>query len=43
MNVAQMFYLFQLVASLHMKFGNIEVVGKLQIQKKKHLVKRQLH
>jgi len=43
MNIEPMFVIFQLVPCLHMKFANIEVVDKLQIQKKKHLVKRQLH
>jgi len=26
-----------------MKFGNVEAVGRIQIGKKKHLTKRQLH
>jgi len=28
---------------LHMKFGKVKVVGRLQIPKKKHLTKRHLH
>jgi len=43
MNITPMFLFFQLCASLHMKFSNIETVGRLQIQKKKHVKKRQLH
>jgi len=33
------FYFFQLVACVRKKFGNIEVVGQLQIRKKKILRK----
>jgi len=34
---------FQLFAHLRMKFGNVEAIDRIQIGKKKHLTKRQLH
>jgi len=43
MNIEPMSLFFQLCAYLRMKFGNVEVVGRIQIGKKKHLTKRQLH
>jgi len=43
MNVEPMSLFFQLCAYLCMKFGNDEVVCRMQIKKKKHLTKRQLH
>ena len=36
MNIAPIFYLFQLVACLCMKFGNVEAIDRLQIRKKIH-------
>jgi len=38
-----MFVIFQIIACLHMKFGNVEAADKLQIRKKKYLTKRHLH
>jgi len=43
MSIEPMSLFFQLCAYLHMKFGNIEAVRRIQIGKKKHLTKRQLH
>jgi len=43
MNIEPVFLFFQLCAYLHMKFGNVEAVGRIQIGKKKYLTKRQLH
>jgi len=43
MNIEVMSLFFQLCAYLRMKFGNVGAVGKIQIRKKKHLTKRQLH
>jgi len=34
MNVASMFLIFQLVACLHMKFGNVEMVGSYKFKRK---------
>jgi len=43
MNIEPMSLFFQLCAYLYMKFGNVEVVGRIQIGQKKHLTRRQLH
>jgi len=34
-----MFVIFQIVASLRTKFGNVEAIDRLQIRKKKNLAK----
>jgi len=41
--IVSMFVIFQIIACLHMKFGNVEAADKLQIRKKKYLTKRHLH
>jgi len=38
MNIERMF-LFQFVACVRKKFGNVEAAGRLQIRKKEHLAK----
>jgi len=38
-----MFVIFQIVACLRTKFGNVEEIDRLQIRKKKYLAKRHLH
>jgi len=38
-----MFVIFQIVACLRTKFGNVKAIDRLQIWKKKYLVKRHLH
>jgi len=38
-----MVVIFQVVACLRTKFGNVEAIDRLQIQKKKYLAKRHLH
>jgi len=43
MNIEPASSLFQLCAYLRVKFGNDEAVGRIQIGKKKHQTKRQLH
>jgi len=43
MSIEPKILFFQLCADLRMKFGNAEAVGWIQIGKKKHLTKRQLH
>jgi len=43
MNIEPVSLFFQLCAYLHMKFGNVEAIDKLQIRKKNNLVKRHLH
>ena len=35
-----MFVIFQIVACLRTKFGNVEAIDRLQIRKKKYLAKR---
>jgi len=35
-----LFFQLELRAYLHMKFGNIETVGRIQIGMKKHLTKK---
>jgi len=42
-NIEPVSLFFQLCAYLRMKFGNVEAVGRIQIGKKKHHTKRQLH
>jgi len=39
MKIVSMFVIFQIVACLHTKFGNVEAVDRLQIRKKKYLAK----
>jgi len=41
--IVSMFVIFQIVACLRTKFGNIEAIDRLQIRKKKYLAKRHLH
>jgi len=43
MKIVSMFVIFQIVACLRTKFGNVETVDRLQIRKKKYLAKRHLH
>ena len=43
MNIEPVSLFFQLFAHLRMKFGNVEAVGRIEIGKKKHLTKRQVH
>ena len=43
MNIEPVSLFLQLGAYLRMKFGNVEAVGRIQIGKKKHHTKRQLH
>ena len=43
MNIEPVSLFFQLCVDLHMKFGYVEAVGRIQIGKKKHHTKRQLH
>ena len=38
-----MFVIFQNVACLRTKFGNVEAIDRLQIRKKKYLANRHLH
>ena len=38
-----MFAIFQIVACLRTKFGNVEAIDRLQMRKKKYLAKRHLH
>ena len=41
--IVSMFVIFQIVACLRTKFGNVEAIDRQQIQKKKYLAKRHLH
>jgi len=43
MNIASVFSFFQLVVCLCMKYDKIEAVVTLNILKKLHLMKKQLH
>jgi len=43
MNFEPLSLFFQLFAYLRLKFGNVAGVGRIQIGKKKHLTKRELH
>jgi len=43
MNIEPVSLFFQLCAYFRMKFGDVEAVGRIEIGKKKHHTKRQLH
>jgi len=40
--IVSMFAIFQIVACLRAKFGNVEAVDRLQTRKKKYLAKKHL-